>query len=70
MMTMMKLFAGAALVLALGATLIACNPGSTPSPSLTSPDLPPASPSGLDESPSGLDESPSGMDESPSASPS
>jgi hypothetical protein len=58
------------LVVALGATLIACNPGSTQSPSLTSPDLPSVSPSGLDESPSGLDESPSGMDESPSASPS
>lgn len=57
------------LVLALGAALIACNPGSTQSPSLTSPDLPSVSPS-LDASPSGLDESPSGMDESPSASPS
>jgi hypothetical protein len=58
------------LIVALGATLVACGPGSTESPSLQSLDVPTPSPSGLDESPSGLDESPSGMEESPSASPS
>ena len=65
------------LIVALGAALVACGPGTESSPSLPTLDVTSPSPSGLEESPSGmeespsgLNESPSGLDESPSASPS